>query len=227
MERDVHKPLMVHIVLSLPRFTFKSYSKYQTWGTLSEWERGYCAARRDIHCYWSISKPCYYVQWRCEKLLTAYAYVSPLWFTPCPVYQGQLSKLRIKYLISSIISARGKGCCTTRNDIHCCWSVSKPSLVEQGWWEELMIISTSLPWFTSCYFYRGLPSNCQSTRLGVPSQNGKGGTVLQGETYIAIGAFQNLAIMYSEDVRNFWQHIQDPHGSHRALSTKVNSQICT
>ena len=95
-------------------------------------------------------------------------------------------KLHTKCQIWGTLSSQEMRHSAIRRDIHCCWSVSKPSLVEQGWWEELLTTSISLLWFTSCHFCQGSPSNCtQSTRLGVPSQNGKGGTVLQGETYIA------------------------------------------
>ena len=50
---SINKPLTVHTVSFPPRPTLILYTKYQIWDTLSTWDMGCYAMRRDIDCQWS------------------------------------------------------------------------------------------------------------------------------------------------------------------------------
>ena len=49
---SMYMPYTVHTMSFLLRWTLKLYIKYRIWGTISQREIGYCAARKDIHCWW-------------------------------------------------------------------------------------------------------------------------------------------------------------------------------
>ena len=87
---SIYPPLVVHIVSILQGSTLKLHTKCKVWGTLSAWERGCCAAQRDIHCCWIVSWPSLDT-WRCSDILLISS-TSSIWFKPCYFCQGELSK---------------------------------------------------------------------------------------------------------------------------------------
>ena len=59
----------------------KLLTKYRILGTLSVWPIGCCTAVRDIHCIWSVLKPCLYIHMTGEVPLTAS--ICHLWVSLC------------------------------------------------------------------------------------------------------------------------------------------------
>ena len=84
------KPVMVNTGSLLPKTTLKYHVKCQLLDSLSTQKMGWCAARRDIHCFLSLSWHSLDVQGCLYKLLSEFS--SPLWSTPCNFYWKQLSK---------------------------------------------------------------------------------------------------------------------------------------
>ena len=87
---------------------------------------GWYTAEIDIHCGWSISYPAF-----CFILKVGWAsgiIFEPLIVHMVPFLSKSTLKLHANCQIWCALSAQEMGCCATRRDIHCCWSVSKPLL---------------------------------------------------------------------------------------------------
>ena len=62
-------------------------------------------------------------------------------------------KLHTKYQVfNGTLPVQKMGCCATRRDIHCSWSVPKPSLDALSWWYELRYASFCHSWFSLRHF---------------------------------------------------------------------------
>ena len=94
------------------------------------------------------------------------------------------------------------GWCATRRDIHCSWSVSKPSLDAQDRWEAHRIAYVCNSWVLMCH---SLPTPTlklhQKYQIWVSAQYGKWDDVLQGATTIAYEVFQNRTQVHEADGR--------------------------
>ena len=95
-----------------------SYAKYQIFGTLSTWEKGYCAARRHIHYCLSVSLPHIDTQKQTEMLPKAY--MSPLWSTPHVISiknSFQMSYYKISNLEHPLNMGSGMMCFKERHQL--------------------------------------------------------------------------------------------------------------
>ena len=91
--------------------------------------------RRDIHCLWSVLQP-YWDACDWWEELSKHLSIN-YWSHWAICYQDSLSKFNAKCHILDSLSVYKMRCWTARRDIHCWWSVSKPSLDALSRWEEL------------------------------------------------------------------------------------------
>ena len=107
--------LMVHTVSFLPRLILKLHIKCRMLGTLFSQTTGWCAARKSIHCCWSIlNLPNLYVAydrsfWQCLKALMVVHTVSFL--------MRLTLKLYTKYQILGTLFVSERGWCAARRDL--------------------------------------------------------------------------------------------------------------
>ena len=138
---SIYKPIVVHAMSFLPRSTLKLQSKYQIWGTLSSQGVGCFAARR--YTYPLLLK-CFVPFLICIKNMeeTPVSICNSL-IDYIALFLSMLTlKLHTKCQIWGIFPSQRMGWCPVRRGIHCCWSVSYPSIDKEGSYEELLITYT-------------------------------------------------------------------------------------
>lgn len=176
---SIYKPIVVHAMSFLPRSTLKLQSKCQIWGTLSSQGVGCFAARR--YTYPLLLK-CFVPFLICIKNMeeTPVSICNSL-IDYIALFLSMLTlKLHTKCQIWGIFPSQRMGWCPVRRGIHCCWSVSYPSIDKEGSYEELLITYTSPILITLYHFYRVWLSKCtQSIRLGLFSMGGKWDDIMQ------------------------------------------------
>jgi len=146
---------------------------------------------------------------------------------PCHFCHGCLLNY-IQNVTFEVPSDHRKWDAMIKKEIHCCWSVSWPSLDTQRRWDELLAASTNSLLFISCHICCGELSNCTPKYQIVstlPYHCGKRDDVLQGEISIAAEVICNLLQTHKNGVGRFWQHLQVSYCSHHVIFIKANYQI--
>ena len=141
---NIHKPIIVHIVPFPLRLTLKFHTKWQILGTPSARELGCCCCREryPLLLKYGILLPRCMKRW--EDFLKAST--SPFCVKLCYLCQNWFPIIAPYKMLhwGYPIRAGTVGCCATRIDIHCCWSIWCPSSCPYARWEELLIAAALL-----------------------------------------------------------------------------------
>ena len=149
---SIDEPTIVYIKPILPRLTLKLYttdqicwarSQHRKWDGVLQWVISITAG---VYQY---PPPMYIGKW--DELLTAFT--STLLFTSWYFCVKLTLKLYPKYHMMGTLSVWEMRWCAVRTRIHCCWSIANPSWHVWGSWDELLISSICLMWFTLCDFH--------------------------------------------------------------------------
>ena len=118
----IYNPHMVHMVLFLWKIANKFHAKYQLLGTLSIRETKCWAARRDIHCWLSVSKA--FLDIYIWMIVRASGNIYKLLIVHTISFLSKTTKtFHEKYHIPGTLSEWKIWGCATRRDIHCCSTV--------------------------------------------------------------------------------------------------------